>query len=58
MKKISIGDMVITKAVLVDNREKLIVLRDHALKEALFDWAVPLSHTIVVLSHVIEEYEE
>ena len=57
MKKINLGDATLTKADIEDNRNVIIKIRDEALKQARFDLAVPLSHTIAILAHVLEEYD-
>lgn len=37
-----------------DIRSQLIILRDEALKENEFKWAVILSHAVVLLHHLRE----
>lgn len=40
------------------NREVLIHLRDNALRNGMFAWAVPLSHNIAILAAVIRLMRE
>lgn len=52
--KIYLDDMKFGKAEILANREHVIALRDSALKEDQFDWAVILSHTVGLLHHLAE----
>lgn len=47
-----------TKEEVIAMRETVIELRDGALKQNEFGWAVNLSHVIAVLALVIEVIEE
>lgn len=55
--KIEFDGMVFGKAEIEDNRQHLIVLRDAALKENQFTYAVALSHTLAILAVVAEEVD-
>lgn len=54
-KTIGSGDTSYTMEDVEKMREGLITLRDAALKAAMFDWAVSLSHTIAFLAVARDE---
>lgn len=39
-------------------REEMIKLRDHALEQASFEWAVTLSHVIAFMAQSIERLKQ
>lgn len=57
MEQFTIGDQTIDADEVRALRENIIVIRDHALKEANFDWAVILSNTVAILAHVADKME-
>lgn len=57
MKTFEMDDMIYDRESVGELRENLIQLRDSALSSGNMEWAVMLSHTIVVMSRVVEELE-
>lgn len=45
-------------AAIRDLRESVIEMRDAALANSAFDWAVSLSHVVAVLAHYADELDE
>lgn len=58
MEPLVLDGITYTKDFLEDLRQTCIILRDSALKEGLFDYAVPLSHTIAALGYLKENTDE
>jgi hypothetical protein len=50
-----VGDIEYNKEESLALREEIIVLRDEALKQAEFEWAVKLSHVVAWMAIIIEE---
>lgn len=53
-KSIGDGELTFTKASTNELRDNLIVLRDSALQQNEFQWAVLLSHIVVYMKTSIE----
>ena len=58
IKPIEFDGMIFGKTEITEMRELIIELRNSALVETRFDLAVPLSHVIVVLAHVMNSMDE
>lgn len=55
MKQVEINDTLYGPEEVLDHRERLIELRNHALKQNSFEWAVLLSVTIGLLQVLAAE---
>lgn len=50
---ITVADMTLTPEDVSNLREQIIQLRDEALKQSDFGWAVTLSHVVAVLAWTV-----
>lgn len=58
MKKFSLDGTEYNRETVTEFRKNIIQLRNEALKAGIMDWAVALTHVIVLLSKIAEEIEE
>lgn len=58
MLQIKTADHIYSKEEVQDLRESLIAIRNEALKQNDFNWAVALSHCVAVMSCVVKAMEE
>ncbi len=52
MDTFEVAGVIYDRKTLSAHRESIIELRDGALEQGVMEWAVTLSHTIGILSHI------